>query len=288
VDTSTVFQHRKALLVTRHGKEQVIGPPLREAFGIELVTTDQPDTDLFGTFSGEVERPGDQLATVRLKVEAACSAHTGADLLLASEGAFFPHPDSPFLMMNRELILLKDQVHQLECIGRSVNLAPGIMRVTVHSAADALAQLPAFRFPAFGIILRATDRHTGRLLLRKDCPSFAAVEAAVNELLPFAADGKVEMEHDLRAHRNSDRMGFIADAAAHLVRVMQRCCPACGVPGFDVTDILPGLPCNWCGSPTRLVLAYQYTCTKCNAAHTDYFPNGKQTADPGSCDHCNP
>ncbi|WP_425290025.1 DUF6671 family protein, partial [Shewanella algae] len=62
----------------------------------------------------------------------------------------------------------------------------------------------------------------------------------------------------------------------------------CGTPGFSVTDSIIGLPCDYCGSPTRSPKAFVYTCSHCNYTEELLFPNGKETEDPMYCDRCNP
>jgi hypothetical protein len=47
-----------AILTTKHGKERAIGPALTAAVGLRVLPV-SADTDALGTFTGEVERPGD-------------------------------------------------------------------------------------------------------------------------------------------------------------------------------------------------------------------------------------
>ena len=49
------FEGREIRIATMHGKEKVIGPALEEAFKMKYSVA-AFDTDLLGTFSGEVER----------------------------------------------------------------------------------------------------------------------------------------------------------------------------------------------------------------------------------------
>ena len=58
-----MFQNRQLLIATKHNKERVIAPLLEEALGVTCVVNDTFDTDTLGTFTGEVERTLDPLAT---------------------------------------------------------------------------------------------------------------------------------------------------------------------------------------------------------------------------------
>ncbi len=75
-----MFKGRTLLIATKHRKEQVISPILEEALGVKCIVSENIDTDVLGTFTGEVERTNSPLETARMKCE------------LASEGSFGSHP----------------------------------------------------------------------------------------------------------------------------------------------------------------------------------------------------
>ena len=100
-----------------HRKEQVIAPILEEALGLQVEVSPGLDTDRFGTFTREVPRPGTQLATVRLKAQAALAAVPEAAFGLASEGSFGPHPWFPLGGGGRELIMLVARDAGIELVG---------------------------------------------------------------------------------------------------------------------------------------------------------------------------
>jgi len=62
-----MFEGRKLLVVTKHHKEKVIGPILSKELGVECAVARNFDTDILGTFSGEVERKNDPKSTLELK-----------------------------------------------------------------------------------------------------------------------------------------------------------------------------------------------------------------------------
>ena len=47
------FHGRDLLIATMHGKEKVIAPIFEEKLGVRTNTTQELNTDLFGTFCGE-------------------------------------------------------------------------------------------------------------------------------------------------------------------------------------------------------------------------------------------
>ena len=61
----------RAVIATMHGKEQVIAPVLRDAFGLHCNVAEGLDTDAFGTFARERERTGTILEAARAKAVSA-------------------------------------------------------------------------------------------------------------------------------------------------------------------------------------------------------------------------
>ena len=81
------MKNRKLLSATKHNKEQVIAPIFEEGLGVHCFVPDKYNSDIFGTFSGEVERKNSAVATVRAKCLAA-KEEFDCDLVRASEGSF--------------------------------------------------------------------------------------------------------------------------------------------------------------------------------------------------------
>ena len=89
-----------------------------------------------------------------------------------------------------------------------------------------------------------------------------------------------------RAHANPTRMETIAEAAQDLAHKLCSRCPACGAPGFQLAERVPGLPCEDCGAPTRQASAEIQRCAKC--AHQETVARPEAAAPPERCDYCNP
>ncbi len=87
---------------------------------------------------------------------------------------------------------------------------------------------------------------------------------------------------------NPTRMKVIERASIKLAEKVNSICPECNTPGFGITDVKPGLPCELCNYPTRSTLSYIYTCIKCTHTKEDNYPNKKYVEDPMCCDNCNP
>ncbi len=75
---------------------------------------------------------------------------------------------------------------------------------------------------------------------------------------------------------------------APLIEKINKKCPHCHTPGFDIMNTNEGLPCALCSLPTRSILSCTYQCKVCDHNEEHYFPRGKKTEEPTYCDHCIP
>ena len=128
------------------------------------------------------------------------------------------------------------------------------------------------------------DRPAPEIALTKDVVSKASLIHGIDLIVGQA--GAALIETDMRADRNPTRMRAIKRATLDLVRRSRSLCPACGQPGFAVTERLAGLPCSDCGEPTSQTRAEVLTCSGCH--HRRERPVARRAADPGQCGDCNP
>lgn len=282
------FRGRLAVLATMHRKEQAIAPVLEEMIGLRVEVPPGLDTDRFGTFTREVPRPGTQLATARLKAQAALAAVPEADFGLASEGSFGPHPWLPWIGGGRELIVLMDRAGGFELIGADLTAETNWGSRLVSSVADALAFAQSVGFPSHAVVVMGVrngepDVSNG---VYKGLMTTEELEVAVRVVLE--QQGAAHVESDMRAHVNPTRMQAIGRAAQDLVRLALSGCPRCGRPGFDVVERREGLPCGVCGLPTRRIRLEIVGCVGCGFRQERFPATGQTPASPGECDFCNP
>lgn len=101
-------------------KREGNGTNFQKELGVEICVPTNLDTDLLGTFSGEIDRKNDPLTTLETKCEWAMNL-TGADFALASEGSFGAHPAAFFLPANEEHLLLNDKNNNLKIHSRRLS-----------------------------------------------------------------------------------------------------------------------------------------------------------------------
>ena len=276
-----------AVLATMHGKERIIAPILKEAFGLDVCVVPDLDTDRFGTFSREIARTGSPLDTARAKIAEAFRRMPDVRIGVASEGSFGPHPLIPFLPLGQELVLLIDRETGFELEGNHTGPDTNFSHAVVTDVHAAVAFAERAGFPEHGLIVIGCmdGKPAPERALIKDIAELHTYQAAIRKVTSDGSSAFVET--DMRAHRNPTRMNAIGCATADLVRRMQSACPACGAPGFDVTERIQGLPCDWCGAPTHVIRKTIWSCRAC-AFREDRPVKEMTTADPGSCDGCNP
>lgn len=271
------------MLATMHGKERVIAPIMRKAFGMSVTVPPNFNTDTFGTFTRTVPRAGTQLKAARAKARAALTA-TGATLALASEGSFGVHPALPFVPSNLEIVLLLDTLHNLEIVGHFRSGSPSAGGATVRSVEELRATAEAWGFPEYGVIVRASE--SSRRHLHTELITWSALETTAQTLFKKMFVRSLWIERDLRAHRNPQRMKHIAAAAEDLVQNCLHVCPQCSAPGFVVHTTHPGLPCTQCGQPTERIQTLERRCQRCHHSHLESVE--QKSADPADCGYCNP
>lgn len=268
--------------LTQHGKESLIGPVLQNALGCTIFRAEGYDTDLLGTFSGETQRLTGQLETARRKARIGMEITTSS-LGMASEGAFMPDPFGGLIPWNIEILVWIDDENQLEIIGMAQGPA-----ISFHRAIRNTSDLEKFAleasFPGHHLTLRPESETDPRV--RKGLSNKNSLELAFAECLQESNNKVVYAENDHRAFCNPTRQSMIRLAAEDLVKKIQSYCPSCTMPGFSITEHIPGLRCSSCGSATKLAKSYVWRCSVC--CYQSERSSNLLLADPSRCDFCNP
>jgi len=277
------FEGRTLVIASMHRKEEVLKPLLEQGLGINMQVAEGLNTDLLGTFSGEVARLADPLSTARKKCELALDL-SGCDLALASEGSFGPHPTAFFLPANEEWLLLVDRKNNLEIHACHLSLETNFSGQEFHNLEELAAFASKVGFPSHGLILRKSKEELDGM--QKGITDPQQLRTSAVHLLETEGSGYVET--DMRAMFNPSRMQVIGETAQLLLQKLNSHCPSCQVPGFSVTSAELGLPCSLCGTPSSAALAHLLVCSHCQHQERVSFPHGKKTEDPQYCQVCNP
>jgi hypothetical protein len=278
-----IFKGRKLLIATMHGKERVIAPVFQRLLGAKPTCSAAFDTDKFGTFSGEIERTADALTTVRNKCLEAMEG-TNCEMCIASEGSFGAHPQLLFAAANEEILMFIDKKYDLEISVREVSLETNFNSRKISSWDELLTFATAAQFPSHALILQKAQHDFLNLV-----KGIADEQTLFNAYLKLKdSEGNVYVSTDMRAMYNPSRMKVIAKAATRLAERICAQCPSCGTHGYGLTSSKAGLPCQYCGLPTKSTLVHIHSCVKCGYSEEIKYPLGKLSEEPTYCDFCNP
>ncbi len=278
-----MFEGRKLVIATKHKKEEVIAPLLEKELGIECFVAENLDTDLLGTFTGEVEREEDPFSTVRKKCVMAMDL-AKCDMAIASEGSFGAHPSMFFVHANDEILLFMDRKTGVEIFAREVSTETNFNGKQIKSEGELKDFAKRVHFPSHALILRKTKDDFSDI--KKGITNSKTLYALFRKFITNY--GTAYIETDMRAMYNPNRMKVIEQGTKKLIDKIKSTCPSCTTPGFTITSAKQGLPCSLCNSPTRSTISYIYSCQKCDFTNEIKFPNNKETEDPMYCDICNP
>jgi hypothetical protein len=276
----------RAVVATQHGKERAIGPAMAHLLGVEVFVPDRIDTDVLGTFSGDVARPGSMIDTAVAKARLGMALE-GCALGLASEGSYGAHPRVPFLKGGLEIMVFVDQERGLVIAEEWVVDRPHADHRRVRPDEDIRDFVAGVDFPAHGLLVRPAapgPGSWGAVSVRDMGELGRAVARAAGE----SGDGHAVVFTDMRADRNPVRMENLVRLAHRLARRIRTPCPACHAPGYGLVRRPEGLPCRQCGTPSTMLRGEVWGCAACPHEETRQRPDGRTEADPGACTFCNP
>lgn len=280
------YQGREAALATKHLKERVFGEPLRKAIGLSLHVPSGLDTDLLGTFSGEVERHGTPREVVLRKARLGMNA-AGMTLGLASEGSFGPDPRLLFIPADHELLAFIDDDMGIEIVEQILSRKTNYAQDAARTFEDLKEFLTRACFPSHGLIVRPnTGLQPG--LLFKGITKVETLKEALERCAHASQDGLAHVETDMRAHMNPTRQQVLREVAVQLGRRLAALCPECQTPGWGLVDVVRGLPCEWCGAKTELICMEIHGCPHCEYRENVPRSDGLSVASAGDCSWCNP
>ncbi len=280
------YQDHAVAFATMHGKEKAVARAFARQLGASIRVPAGIDTDALGTFTGETPRAGTMVEAARAKALLAMQV-TGLRCGLGSEGSFGPHPHIPFIPCDTELLLFVDKINEIEICETLVTHRTNYQSCKCHAGEDISDFVKSIKFPEHAVVV-TPSAPTTKILPVKGINSSADLSEAILNASHASSDRAARIVTDMRAHLNPTRMAVIRALANRLARRLATRCPQCSAPGFGVVDIDRGLPCCWCGEPTQLAIAKVFRCAKCTFERRVKLNSAPKTADPGSCENCNP
>lgn len=277
------FRGRELHVISRHQKHLHVAPPIVAATGLVAKPFIEIDTDLLGTFSGEVERTLSPLAAAREKCRLAAS-FIKEGFLLASEGSFGPHPSLGFVAAGEEWLVFYDLAEKKELVVRDVTFDICFHGKWITEIEEGIRWMNLVGFPEQKLILKSSGEQPEKII--KDLVLREEVLTNMEDMI--SRFGGCFVETDMRAMNNPSRQKHLHLLGEKLAKMLGSNCDQCGWYGFGVTRVERGLPCSWCGTPTASVWYEVLGCGQCGFEQQRYFPAGKQQEDPQFCNQCNP
>jgi len=262
-------------LLTKHGKEALIAPILQDSLGLSLIHTNTFDTDTLGTFDGAVARTLNAKQCALKKARLACEL-TGSSIGLGSEGSF--NSEFGLGIIDQEVLAYVDTEKNIEIIAiaaQPINLAP----FTAQNPEDLREKWERFS-PYQAWHLNKDGSANSSALVKGLLGIENLLEACETHGYP------ANFSPDFRAMNCPERKAVIALAAKDLVNRLKAFCPSCNAPNFVYAQIISGLPCEICATPTSQMKAKRAICESCD--HSDEKESEKPEASAFYCEMCNP
>jgi hypothetical protein len=281
------YRDRIAALTTKHGKERAIARPLRVALGLAITVEKKIDTDLLGTFTGEIERVGTPREIAIRKARLGMKS-SGLPLGLANEGSFGPHPAiSWFVPSDHEMLVFIDDELDIIVVESCLSGVTNYGYQSAQSLGDLECFLRQADFPSHALVVRPNDGLRQGWVF-KGVMDIDTLEEAVKRCSAASSDGLAYVGTDMRAHVNPTRRKIIRHTACRLARRLASSCPSCGIPGWGWIQSEPGLPCEACHAPTEVIQQEIFGCARCRYLEAKPRADGREYAEPGQCPYCNP
>jgi hypothetical protein len=255
----------------------------RESLSMDVVELPL-DTDLLGTFSGEIERESTPRETAIKKAKLGLQA-TGLSLGIAPEGSIGPNPSLPWIQSDFELMVFLDAERDLvitetflshDIIAASIEISPEDSLELFLEKAD---------FPRHALMAQPVNSFEA--LIYKGITSLSQLQRAIADCATHSKINKVKLQSDLRAMHSPSRQLNINKAAQLLAERVAALCPACSTPGWGRADYQYGVQCSDCGQENLEIAKVEILgCARC-----DFTTAGKiinSSVDPGRCNFCNP
>ena len=199
-----IYRDKSVLLASKHKKEQVISPVFREKLACNLYVADV-DTDQFGTFTGEINRPLSAYETCILKAKHAANEKKYA-LSVASEGSFGPHPSNPFIPHAHEIMVFVDLENDWVIAEQLVTPKTNYNMMTIQQDTLLDSFLKSVQFPSHALTLQSGDRAH---VLAKGITDHDNLRASLD--VGFNQYDELFIATDMRAMMNPTRMQSLAD-----------------------------------------------------------------------------
>lgn len=272
----------QASLATQHGKLELIAPALAEKLSLTVVNV-PVDTDVLGTFSGDIPRRGTPFETAVAKARLGMES-SGLALGIANEGTIGPHPSVPFVVADTELVVFVDSERSIVVAESETDFGIPSFSADIHPSECSKLSLEAAGFPDHGLMVLPVGAKSP---IFKGIHSRDELEDAVWRCHRESGESLVSIQSDFRANHHPSRRKVIERAAHRLAARLAVVCPRCATPGWGIARHEAGAPCSFCRTKTSQVRSVISSCVSCSYEESHDIATSAGV-DPMHCPRCNP
>ncbi len=274
------YNSRLVVMPTKHDKAKLVTQYFDDILSM-CVQEVLVDTDVFGTFTGEIERVGTPLETAIKKARAGIET-TGNPFAIASEGSVGPDPVFGLINANIETMVFVDDELDIQ-VHETLKSNEITAFTTTTLKMDLGVFLKKADFPNHALIVKP---HHGIGAI-KGVRDLVGLEEAIRKSRDASSDGEAIIESDLRAMCSPSRQKNISAVALKLAHRLSTTCPDCQTPGWGLKSYIRGVECSECGEFSEDAISREIMgCFKCEYTALGAVIN--VTLDPSRCMSCNP
>lgn len=273
-----------------HSKENILSPLFKSKLKAHLLVPSGVNTDVYGSFSGEVKRELSVKTVLRAKARAGMKI-LGLNHGLSSEGSFGLHPTLPFISCNQESLLFIDDVNEIEIFYNFLSKETSFVYQNIESEKDLLKFLKKINLKEQAVIIKPNSDFEDAAFIHKGLQNLEQIKKAYFKVCSEFSDSSVWIETDNRAHMNLSRRENIYKAGEKLIDILLKLCPECRSPGFSLRDTVPGLKCKLCGVASEFSKEELWSCPKpitaCSYEVIKPRSDGLKFLSAADCVYCN-
>lgn len=273
-----MYQDQSVIVAVQHEEDVVMTPLLSQSLGMNC----KVGVGTHSSIENDVYPSSELLDVARRKCYSAMSEYN-IDLAIASAASFEVDPTFNNKGLHREIMVFCDRKRQLEMAVSETTTETNYKSVMLNSVKELQEFSESCGFPAHALNVVVVN---GKTEVIRGLNNWKHL--ALNFNKAHKEKGIVNVHTDMRAAYNPSRMKVIRALTYKLIEKIKTACPNCQSPGFTVTAIEKGLPCEVCKRPTSSDLIHHCTCTTCGYSREKKYPKGKRLENALYCLHCNP
>jgi hypothetical protein len=273
---------KRIALATKHGKLEQIAPWFESLPEYQLVLAEM-NTDVFGTFSGEIARVQSPRETAIAKAIAGAE-FLGTEFGLASEGTIGPHLQMPWINSDHEMLALVSRDGELVLVETYLSTEIHAHTEAVLPGVDIDALAKKLDLPNHAAIV--TGEIDGEGFVFKGITESSEL-ASVLESVFTSSGTNIKVETDFRAMFSPSRQANISKCAERLVQRIASNCPECNQIGWGRIGFEYGVSCRECQRVVSSVPnSERLGCISCDYSESKSL--GVDFVEASRCDYCNP